>query len=66
MARPLDGALSPGAIAIVGDSLLAGCAEQSALEILELQPEGKRRMSTREFINGYRPRAGEKFGEPPR
>jgi len=66
MARPLDGALSPGAIAIAGDSLLAGCAEQSALEILELQPEGKRRMSTREFINGYRPHAGEKFGESPR
>ena len=65
-ARPLDSALSPGAIAIVGDSLLAGCAEQSALEILELQPEGKRRMSTREFINGYRPHAGEKFGESPR
>jgi methionyl-tRNA formyltransferase len=65
-ARPLDGALSPGAIAIAGDSLLAGCAEQSALEILELQPEGKRRMSAREFINGYRPRSGEKLGEPPR
>jgi methionyl-tRNA formyltransferase len=66
MARPLDGALSPGAIAIAGDSLLAGCAEQSALEILEVQPEGKRRMSAREFINGYRPHAGEKLGESPR
>jgi methionyl-tRNA formyltransferase len=66
MACPLDGALSPGAIAIAGDSLLAGCAEQSALEILEVQPEGKRRMSAREFINGYRPRTGEKLGEPPR
>ena len=65
-ARPLDGALSPGAIAIAGDSLLAGCAEQSALEILEVQPEGKRRMSAREFINGYRPHAGEKLGESPR
>ena len=57
-------ALGPGEIAIAGDSLLAGCAEQSILEILELQPEGKRRMSAREFINGYRPRPGEKFGEP--
>ena len=65
MARPLDGALSPGAIAIAGDSLLAGCGAQSALEILEVQPEGKRRMSAREFINGYRPHAGEKLGEPP-
>jgi methionyl-tRNA formyltransferase len=60
-----DSELSPGTIAIAGDSLLVGCAEQSALEILELQPEGKRRMSAREFINGYRPHAGEKLGEPP-
>ncbi len=64
MARSLDSELSPGAIAFAGDSLLAGCAEQSALEILEVQPEGKRRMSAREFINGYHPHAGEKLGEP--
>jgi methionyl-tRNA formyltransferase len=66
MANPLASALNPGAIAVAGDCLLAGCAEASVLEILELQPEGKRRMSAREFINGYHPRAGEKFGEPPR
>jgi methionyl-tRNA formyltransferase len=66
MANSLASALNPGAIAIAGDCLHAGCAEASALEILELQPEGKRRMSAREFINGYHPRAGEKFGEPPR
>jgi methionyl-tRNA formyltransferase len=69
--RPLPGdaprasGLEPGLMAIAGDSLLAGCGEQSALEILELQPEGKRRMSAHEFINGYRPRAGERLGEPP-
>jgi methionyl-tRNA formyltransferase len=63
-ASSLDSALSPGEMAIKGDSLLAGCAEQSALEILEVQPEGKRRMSAREFINGYRPHAGERLGEP--
>jgi methionyl-tRNA formyltransferase len=63
-ANSLDSALSPGEMVIKGDSLLAGCAEQSALEILELQPEGKRRMNAREFINGYRPHAGERLGEP--
>jgi methionyl-tRNA formyltransferase len=66
VAPPLVSALNPGAIAVAGDSLLAGCAEQSVLEILELQPEGKRRMSAREFINGYRPRADEMLGEPSR
>ena len=50
-------------IAVAGDSLLAGCEGENALEILELQPEGKRRMSAREFINGYRPRESERFGE---
>jgi methionyl-tRNA formyltransferase len=59
--RPTVSKLDPGAIAVTGDSLLAGCGGESALEILELQPEGKRRMSAREFINGYRPREGEKF-----
>ena len=56
---------SPGAIFVVGNSLLAACGQQSVLEIFELQPEGKRRMSAREFINGYRPQPGERFGEPP-
>lgn len=42
--------------------LLVGCAEHTALELLEVQPEGKRRMSTAEFINGYKPSAGEKLG----
>jgi methionyl-tRNA formyltransferase len=66
MATGLASALNPGTIVIAGDSVLVGCAEQSVLEILELQPEGKRRMNAREFINGYHPRAGERFGEPPR
>jgi methionyl-tRNA formyltransferase len=61
-AGPETIALTPREIAVTGDSLLAGCAEQSVLEILEVQPEGKRRMGAREFINGHRPRAGEKFG----
>ncbi len=65
MASPLGSVLDPGAIAVAGECLLAGCAEACVLEILEVQPEGKRRMSAREFINGYRPRSGESFGEPP-
>jgi methionyl-tRNA formyltransferase len=58
------GNLAPGVLAVAGDALLAGCGGQTAVAILELQLEGKRRMSAREFINGYRPRAGEKLGEP--
>ena len=45
-----------------GEQLLVGCAEQTVIAIRELQLEGKRRMSAREFINGYQPKAGEGLG----
>lgn len=50
--------LSPGEIAVYGETLLIG-SSQGALEVFELQPEGKRRMSTKEFVRGYRPKSGE-------
>jgi methionyl-tRNA formyltransferase len=56
------GALAPGEIAIVGERLWSGCGGGTAIAIDELQPEGKRRMSAREFINGYQPKAGERMG----
>jgi hypothetical protein len=31
------------------------------LELLQVQPEGKKAMSAREFVSGYRPGAGERF-----
>ena len=34
------------------------------LRLLEVQPEGKRRMTGAEFSNGYRPRDGEPIGVP--
>ena len=45
-----------------GDRLLAGCGQNTALEILELQVEGKRRTFAPDFIRGYRVRPGEKLG----
>jgi methionyl-tRNA formyltransferase len=51
-----------GEISVQGDRLYVGCGENTMLEVLELQPEGKRRMAARDFVNGYRPKAGEKFG----
>ena len=55
-------ALACGEIAVAGEQLLAGCGGQTAIAIGELQLEGKRRMSAREFINGYQPKAGERLG----
>jgi methionyl-tRNA formyltransferase len=54
----------PGQIAKAeGDSLIVHCGEASALQLLEIQPQGKRRMSVRDFLNGTPLKAGEKFGE---
>jgi len=48
---------------IENERLLFGFAHGTALEVLELQIEGKKRMSARDFINGYRPRSEEALGE---
>jgi methionyl-tRNA formyltransferase len=45
-----------------GDSLAVACGDRTALRIQELQLEGKQRVSARDFINGTRLRAGERFG----
>jgi methionyl-tRNA formyltransferase len=64
-AQPLEHAarLSSAEIAVEGTRLLAGCGADTMLEFFEVQPEGKRRMPARDFINGYRPQPGEKLGQ---
>ncbi len=55
--------IQPGMLSVEGERLLAGCGGATALELLELQPEGRKRMPARDFIHGYRPRSGERLGE---
>ena len=45
-----------------GEDLLVKTGQGSALRILELQPESKRRMNVRDFLNGSHLKAGESFG----
>ena len=45
-----------------GDELLVSCGEGTHLLLNEVQPEGKRRMTARDFLNGARVRAGERLG----
>ena len=55
---------SPGeVIAAHGDDLMIKAGQNSALRILELQSESKRRMTAREFLSGSRLQVGERFGE---
>jgi methionyl-tRNA formyltransferase len=56
------GPLAPAEIRVEGERLLVGCGSGTALELLEVQPEGKRRMAARDFLHGYRPQSGERLG----
>jgi methionyl-tRNA formyltransferase len=48
-------------LGVEGDHVFVGCSEDTAIEILELQLEGKRRSSAADFLRGYRVQAGEKL-----
>ena len=45
-----------------GDTLRVACGDETILHLQEVQPEGKRRMSARDFLNGTRIRAGLRLG----
>jgi methionyl-tRNA formyltransferase len=47
---------------VEGERLFAGCGQDSSIELLEVQLEGKKRTSAAEFIRGYRLQSGEKLG----
>jgi methionyl-tRNA formyltransferase len=64
-ARPVAMDVTGGTIRMEGHLPLAGCASGTALELIEVQVEGKKRMSGRDFVNGYRPYNGEVLGEAP-
>jgi len=51
--------LSPGELKVEGERLLVGCGKNTALELITVQPEGKKRMSARDFVNGHQPKAKE-------
>jgi methionyl-tRNA formyltransferase len=61
-AKAIQHDLAEAQIQMEGDRLMVGCAKATALELLEVQPEGKKRMSAHDFIHGYRPHDGEKLG----
>src|ERR1051325_11497393 len=53
----------PGEVVVAhGDDLLLSCGEQTALRLLEVQPESRKRMSGRELISGLRLKVGDRFG----
>jgi methionyl-tRNA formyltransferase len=61
-ADSFDRALAPSELKVEGDHLIVGCGNDRAIELLELQLEGKKRTPASDFIRGYRPQPGEKLG----
>ena len=51
----------PGTV-IAADSRLLVAAGEGALELVELQPAGKRSMPATDFLRGYHVHVGDRFG----
>jgi methionyl-tRNA formyltransferase len=61
-AAGLDRILPISELKMEGDRLFVGCGEGTAIELFEVQLEGKKRSSAADFIRGYRLQPGEKLG----
>lgn len=63
-ARPVQNAAhaAAGTVVLHSAQLLVGCGNDTLLEILEVLPQGKKKITAREFVSGYRLQANEKLG----
>lgn len=52
--KAVDAGLGAGEVSVAGGRLLVGCGDGIALELAEVQPSGKRRMTAGEFLRGAR------------
>ncbi|HEU4715111.1 MAG TPA: methionyl-tRNA formyltransferase [Pyrinomonadaceae bacterium] len=54
---------TPGEVVISHrDDLIVQCGGETALRLIEVQPEARKRVGAREFINGMRVKVGDRFG----
>lgn len=58
------GAAEPGEIRVEGQRIFAACAGNTWLELIELQLEGKKRLTAAEFLRGTPFAAGARLGLP--
>jgi methionyl-tRNA formyltransferase len=54
--------LAEAELRVLDNRLWVGCGRDTFLELLEVQLEGKKRTSAKDFLHGYRPEPGEKLG----
>ena len=60
--RSRESAVAPGQMSMDKDRLFVVSGERTVLELLTVQPEGKKRMAARDFVHGYHPKTGEQLG----
>ena len=60
--RLAEGVGEPGEVIMAGERLVAACGT-GAIEIVELQLEGKRRMTAEDFLHGHDLRVGQLFNQ---
>jgi methionyl-tRNA formyltransferase len=57
--------MPPGSVVLTGpDGIDVLCGAGTVLRLLEIQPEGRRAMSARDFLAGHRVRSGDRFRAP--
>jgi len=64
-AKPVEGLVpgAPGTMGVNGGRLLVACGDATALELLQVQLQGRTRVSAGEFLNGQRFDENERLGE---
>lgn len=60
---PSPDALPGEIITAHGDDLVVKCGDETGLRVIEVQPEARRRMGVRDFLNGAHLKIGNRFGE---
>jgi len=54
--------IAPGTVVSAGGRLMAGCGSNTALELIDIQLEGKKRATASDFLHGYHLQPDEKLG----
>ena len=60
--KPASPQVLPAQLLVHDDRLFVGCGNNTSVELLEVQPEGRRKISARDFIHGYKPKTREVLG----
>jgi methionyl-tRNA formyltransferase len=61
-AQPVERSSATAELLVESGLLIVGCGKESALQLLEVQLEGKKRMPAADFVHGHQPHTGEKLG----